>query len=206
MGRAFAEIAFTPTVRMVQTRMGSRGLYEDMDRTADRHDRLTEREAAFLGRADHFYQATVGENGWPYVQHRGGPPGFLRVLSDRILGYADFSGNLQYVSVGNLETDDRIALIVMDYARRRRLKILARVRMVGAEEDPDLVETLRVPGYEAKIDRSVLLTVEAWDWNCPQHITPRFTQAEIDARTAPLQARIAELEAQLAATGRDSQA
>lgn len=201
MGRAFAEIAFTPAVRRIQTQMGSRGQYEAMDTAADRRDRLTSREAAFLARADHFYQATVGEGGWPYVQHRGGPPGFLKVLSDRILGYADFSGNLQYVSVGNLETDNRIALIIMDYAHRRRLKIFARVRMVGAVEDPDLVEVLRVPGYQATIDRSVLLTVEAWDWNCPQHITRRFTQAEIEKQAAPLHARIAELEARLAATG-----
>lgn len=205
MGRAFSDLTFTPKVRSIQEQKGSRELYAPMDEATDRRDRLTAREVAFLQSADHFFQATVSETGWPYVQHRGGPPGFLKVLDDKTVAYADFSGNLQYVSVGNLATDDRVALIVMDYARRRRLKLLARVRMVEANEaDPALLERLTTAGYEANVERAVLLTIEAWDWNCPQHITPRYTEAEVEVATAPLRARLSELERQLAeATRKD---
>jgi len=200
MGRAFSEIAFTATVRDLQTRMGSRGNYAALDRATDRRDRLTDQESAFIEAADHFFQASVGESGWPYVQHRGGPAGFLKVLDDRTIGYADFRGNVQYISVGNLTTDDRIALIVMDYANQRRLKLLGRVRMVDAADDPALIVRLAVRGYDARIERAVLIAVEGYDWNCPQHITPRFTEREIDTATAPLRAQVRRLREQVGRT------
>lgn len=197
MSRAFSDIAFTPSVRELQTRMGSRSQYEAFDRATDRRDRLTEREAKFIRHSDHFFQATVGETGWPYVQHRGGPSGFLEVLDDRTIAYADFRGNVQYISVGNLTRDDRVSLILMDYAHRRRLKILGRARIVEAAEDPELIARVTVPGYTATVERAVVIGVEAWDWNCPQHITQRFTVAEVQAVVAPLQAEIERLRARI---------
>lgn len=201
MAKRFAEIAFTPAVRAEQERRGSRSAYARFDAAAAGEpiegDRLGEAEAAFIAARDGFYQASVSETGWPYVQFRGGPPGFLKVLDDRTLGYADFRGNRQYISVGNLEVDARVSLILMDYANRRRLKIWARARLVDAADDPDLAERLSVPGYKAKVERAVLLSVEAVDWNCPQHITPRFTRDEVEAAIAPLRARLADLEAAL---------
>ncbi|HEX6012044.1 MAG TPA: pyridoxamine 5'-phosphate oxidase family protein, partial [Geminicoccaceae bacterium] len=141
----------------------------------------------------------VGETGWPYVQHRGGPPGFLKVLDERTIGFADFRGNRQHVSVGNLGGDDRVSLILVDYPNRRRLKILGRARVVEPDREPETVARLEVPGYRAKVERGILVAVEAFDWNCPQHITPRYTEAEVADAVAPLRARIAELEAALAA-------
>ncbi len=200
MGHRFAEIAFTPAVKAAQVRAGSRAAYERFEADAEpHHDRLGPAEAAFLAARDGFYLASVGETGWPYVQHRGGPPGFLRVLDDRTLGFADFRGNRQYVSVGNLGRDDRVAMILVDYPNRRRLKLLGRARLVEAADAPELVERLAVPGYRARVERAVLIDVEAFDWNCPQHIVPRFTAEEVArAVVAPLRARIAELEAALA--------
>ena len=197
MSRAFSDIAFTPAVRELQTRMGSRSKYEAFDRATDRRDQLTQREIEFIQHSDHFFQATVGETGWPYVQHRGGPAGFLKVLDDRSIAYADFRGNVQYISVGNLTGDDRVSLILMDYANKRRLKILGRARTVEAAEDPDLIARVSVPGYAATVERAVVISVEAWDWNCPQHITQRFTVAEVQAVVAPLQAEIERLRARL---------
>lgn len=193
MGRAFSDIAFTPTVRAMQTRMGSRSLYAPQDQTRDRRDTLTSDEVDFIEDRDGFYQATVGESGWPYVQFRGGPAGFLKVLDAKTLGYADFRGNVQYISVGNLQGNDRVSIILMDYANQRRLKILGRVRLVDAADDPALMSRLELPNYRARVERAFVITVEGYDWNCPQHITPRFTHAEIDDAVAPLHAEIAQL-------------
>lgn len=201
MGRAYTDIAFTPAVRAMQTHAGSRAAYEPLDHTEDRRDRLTEREAAFIEARDGFYQATVSESGWPYVQFRGGPAGFVKVLDDRTLGFADFRGNRQYISVGNLQGNDRIAIIMVDYARRQRLKLLGRVRLVTATQDPELVSRLEMPAYRARVERAFVITVEGHDWNCPQHITPRFTEAEIHEAVAPLQAEIGRLRAALARAG-----
>ncbi|MBL8384015.1 MAG: pyridoxamine 5'-phosphate oxidase family protein [Burkholderiales bacterium] len=201
MGRAYSDITFTQGVRAMQTRMGSRENYAAFDRATDRRDRLTGREASFIGARDHFYQATVSETGWPYVQHRGGPPGFLKVLDDKTIGYADFRGNVQYISVGNLTADNRVSLLLMDHAAQKRLKLLGRARLVEAADDSALVETLRPPGYRAVIERAIIISIEGYDWNCPQHITPRFTEAEIAAAVAPLHARIAALEAELKERG-----
>ena len=140
----------------------------------------------------------MGDNGWPYVQHRGGPPGFIRVLDSRTIGFADFRGNVQYISVGNLLGDDRIALFLMDYANRRRLKIWGRARIVHEADDAALLARLEVVSYRARVERGILIRVEAWDWNCPQHITPRFTEAEIEQRMAALRAENAALKARLA--------
>jgi hypothetical protein len=195
MARRFAEISFTPAVKAAQTRYGSRANNERHEVVEDAGDRLGPREIEFVEARDGFYQATVTEDGWPYVQFRGGKAGFLKVLDDKTIGYADFRGNVQYLSVGNMTGNDRVALILMDYARRKRLKVWARARIVHAGEDPDLLARLGDPGYRATVERAVVLTIEALDWNCPQHITPRFTEAEIADAVAPLQARIAELEA-----------
>jgi predicted pyridoxine 5'-phosphate oxidase superfamily flavin-nucleotide-binding protein len=143
-------------------------------------DVLGEREAEFLAQADTFYLATVSETGWPYVQHRGGPKGFLRVLSPTRLAYADFRGNLQYVSAGNAARNDRASILVMDYAQRQRLKLLGHLRFIDiAEADPALARQVELPGYRARVERVALFELAAFDWNCPQHITQRFTLDEI---------------------------
>lgn len=185
MGHRFAEIAFTDSVREFQEALGSRAGYAAMDEGEDSNHMLSAREADFIQARDSFYMASVSETGWPYVQHRGGPPGFVRVLDEQTLGFADFRGNRQYVSVGNLRKDDRVALFFMDYPSRTRLKLLGRVRLVGPEE-LELMAELEVADYRAPVERGFLIHIEAFDWNCPQHITPRYTKPEIEALTAPL--------------------
>ena len=201
MGRAYADIAFTPAVRAVQTRMGSRSVYAPLDRTTERRDALTADEVAFIRERDGFYQATVSETGWPYVQYRGGPAGFLKVLDAKTIAYADFRGNVQYISVGNLSGNDRVSIFLMDYAEQRRLKILGRVRLVDARDDAALMARLTMPGYPTRIERAMVITVEGYDWNCPQHITPRFTREEIEQGIAPLREEIARLRGALASSG-----
>jgi len=197
MGRAFVDFAFTPAVRGVQARYGTRTANERLETMTERHDTLSETEVEFIESRDGFYQATVSGSGWPYVQFRGGPPGFLRVVDDKTIGYADFRGNAQYLSIGNLEGDERIALILMDYANQRRLKIWGRARVLHASEEPVRVEALAMPAYRARIERAVVITVEAFDWNCPQHITRRFTEAEVQVAIAPLLEELAELRQRL---------
>jgi hypothetical protein len=198
MPRAVADIAFTPKVKSAQTLYGSRDAYQRFEKDEDKGKELTQREIAFIAQRDSFYQATVSETGWPYVQHRGGPPGFLKVLDAQTIGYADFRGNLQYLSVGNLTTDNRISLILMDYANRRRLKIWGRARIVHETESADLVAKLEVPTYRARVERGVVIDVEAYDWNCPQHITPRYSQEEVEQLLAPLIEENRQLKEQLA--------
>lgn len=198
MSRAYSDLAFTPAVRAMQTRMGSRSSYARLDQAEDRRDELTQQEAEFIHERDGFYQATVGETGWPYVQFRGGPAGFLKVLDAKTLAYADFRGNLQYISVGNLAGNDRVSLILMDYAHQRRLKILGRVRLVSVAEDPALLARLQLPHYRAQVERAFVITVEAFDWNCPQHITPRFTEAEIEQAVLPLRMELERAQRELA--------
>ena len=193
MSRAYSDIAFTPAVRALQTRMGSRSGYASLDHTTERRDTLTQPEIAFIQAREGFYQATVSETGWPYVQFRGGPTGFLKVLDNRTIGYADFRGNVQYISVGNLLGNDRVSMILMDYANRRRLKILGRVRMVSQNDEPELIASLASDNYPARVERAIIISIEAYDWNCPQHITPRFTDSEIGDLVAPLRAEISRL-------------
>ena len=184
MGRAFANLAFTPRVQALQTAAGSRASYARMAEQGEAGAELGEFEADFIEARDGFYQSSVSETGWPYVQFRGGPPGFLKVLNNKTIAYADFRGNVQYISAGNLQGNDRVALILMDYAHQSRLKIMGHARLVDGAEDPALLAHLTVPGYRARPERSVVITVEAFDWNCPQHITPRFTREEFEAGLA----------------------
>lgn len=186
MARAFAEIAFTDAVKAVQSRRGSRKAYQKFETNGARGDRLSPAEREFLAQADSFYMATVSETGWPYVQHRGGPKGFLKIIDDQTLGFADFRGNKQYISVGNLSGDNRVALLVMDYPKQSRLKILARAKLINREENPELIAQLQDPAYPARAERAILLTIEAYDWNCPQHITRRYSETEVESLMAPV--------------------
>lgn len=204
MGNRFAEIAFTPAVQAQQEANGSRASYARFLEGEPWNDRLSPREIEFIAARDGFYLASVGETGWPYVQFRGGAPGFLRVLDERTLAWADFRGNRQYVSVGNVTGNDRVSLFLMDYANRRRLKILgqAEIRQLGADEG--LASRLAMPGYKAVVERAVVVGIAGFDWNCPQHITPRFTLDEVEQATQPLRDRVAELEARLASCETES--
>jgi len=198
MSHLFADIAFTPTVKKVQEEQGSRSSYARMEGVPEAvNHRLTEAEAGFIAARNSVYMATVSETGWPYIQHRGGPTGFVRVLDESAIGFADFRGNRQYVSVGNLMTDDRVSLFFMDYPNKTRLKLFGRARIIGFDDEA-VLSRLEMPDYRARIERGLLITVEGFDWNCPQHITERYTLEEVHAMTAPLTARIAELEAELA--------
>ncbi len=197
MSRAYSDIAFTPAVRAMQTQMGSRSGYASLDHTKERRDTLTQAEVAFIQARDGFYQATVSETGWPYVQFRGGPAGFLKVLDNRTIAYADFRGNVQYISVGNLLGNDRVSMILMDYANRRRLKILGRVRMVSQNDEPELIASLASDNYPARVERAIIISIEAYDWNCPQHITPRFTDSESGDLVAALRAEIDRLKQEI---------
>jgi len=177
-----SEILFTDSVKRAQARYGSREQMERLQQHGPANDTLTEAERDFIQARDGFYLATVSETGWPYLQFRGGPAGFVRVLDGKTLGYADFRGNRQYVSTGNLAHDDRAALFFMDYANRARLKLLGHARIVDATEAPDLAARLAVPGYPARVERALLIAVESYEWNCHQHITPRYTEAEFKAK------------------------
>lgn len=199
MSRHYGSIAFTPNVRSVQEEHGSAAFYgrkADAGAATQGPDRLTDDEREYLAERDHFYLASVGETGWPYVQFRGGPMGFVRVLDDHSIGWADFRGNLQYISTGNMGGEDRVALIFLDYAHRRRLKIFGRARTVTADADPQLVRSLADPAYDAVVERAVVVDVAAYDWNCPQHITPRYTRAELEDALEPMRRKLASLEAE----------
>jgi predicted pyridoxine 5'-phosphate oxidase superfamily flavin-nucleotide-binding protein len=191
----FLDIASTPSVKSAQDANGSGDYWSGFrgDRT---FDRFTDAERAFIAQRDSFYMATVSETGWPYIQHRGGPAGFVKVLDEKTLGFADFRGNRQYISVGNVNANDRAALILVDYPRRSRLKIYAHTEIKDLRDDVDLAERLALPGYKGKVERAFLLHLNAFDWNCPQHITPRFTEAELASTLAPVRERIEALEAE----------
>jgi hypothetical protein len=197
MTTTFADIAFTPSVKAAQTMYGSReanSRFEGMDAT---ETGMPEQVMSFIAARDSFYQATVSESGWPYVQHRGGAVGFLKVLDEHRIGFADFRGNRQYLSVGNLTADNRISLILMDYANRQRLKLWGRAHIVHEHENPELIAQLEIPSYRGRIERGIIIHIEAYDWNCPQHITPRYTKAEVETLIAPLLEENRRLKAQL---------
>lgn len=196
MAGRFLELAFTPNVLDAQQRYFGRAQRLP---TQPERDVLTDEEAQFIQSRDSFYLATVSETGWPYVQHRGGAPGFLRVVSPTQLAFADYKGNRQMLSTGNLTANDRVCLFLMDYPRRERLKILGHARVVDAREQPELVAQFAEPDMRSIVERIFLIEVASFDWNCPKYITPRYTAAEVEAATAPLRARIAELEAELKA-------
>ncbi len=197
MGRRFAELAFTPLVKQQQIQHGSRHLYERVEQSSDMGDRLGPDEQAFLEDSNGFYMASTTENGWPYVQYRGGAKGFLHVLDDRTIAFADLRGNKQYISVGNLQHDDRVALFFMDYPRQSRLKILGRAKVhEGTDEARRLIDQLRVSGEKSPAERALVVHVEAFDWNCPQHITPRYTEEELTQVLEPIRQRLEALEAE----------
>ena len=195
MAYGFLDIALTPSVRAAQARMGSDQVWQNF-KGHRAFDAFTPRETAFIAERDSFSIASVSETGWPYVQHRGGPRGFLKVVDEKTLAFADYRGNRQYISLGNLAADDRAALILMDYAGRARLKIYAHVAAVSLDGDPALIERVLDPGYKAKPERVFRLRLVAFDWNCPQHITPRFTAAEVAAMLMLIAGRLEALEAE----------
>jgi uncharacterized protein len=201
MRRKFTEIAFTPGVKAAQTKYGTREINENFVQQGITEDLLTAKEIEFIQARDSFYLGTVGSNGYPYIQFRGGAIGFLRILDEKTLGFADFKGNLQYISVGNLSQSDRVFLFLMDYAHRRRLKIWGRAKVI---DDVSLLTELTVPNYSAEIERGIIITIEAMSWNCPQHIPLKYSETEVQAKTAPLEARIKELEAKLAKSLRNN--
>ena len=199
MSKHYGAIAFTDAVRDVQRDHGSQAFYDRkriQGTAAPGADPLTDDEKEYLAERDGFYLASVSETGWPYVQFRGGPTGFLRVVDDHTIGWADFRGNLQYISTGNVAGDGRVALIAMDYLYQRRLKIYGHARVVTVEDDAVLVGGFTDSTYDAVVERVVLVDVEAFDWNCPQHITPRLTVEELETHLAPLRGQLAALEAE----------
>ncbi|MEM9062587.1 MAG: pyridoxamine 5'-phosphate oxidase family protein [Pseudomonadota bacterium] len=209
MARKFLELTFTPAVQQHQERLGSATAYAKMlSPEADAADRIGAAETSFIEARDGFYQASVSETGWPYVQFKGGPAGFVKVLDEKTIAYADFRGNRQYISLGNLSENDKVALIMVDYPNRRRIKILGRAKLIDIADDPELAARLTPDGYRARPERAVIITVEALDWNCPQHIPQRLTIEEFEDHVAPLRADIlrlteenAQLKSRLAGAG-----
>lgn len=198
MAQNYVHTLFTDTARAMQEADGSRASYARMEAGASGEpDQLTAREAEFIAARDSFYIASVTSEGWPYVQHRGGPAGFLKPLSGNRLGFADYRGNRQHVSTANLTAEPRVSLFLMDYPNRRRLKILGRASIVHADQDPALLASLMPDGYQAAPERAYVIDVVGFDWNCPQHITPRFTEAEISQAIRPLTAEITQLRAEV---------
>jgi predicted pyridoxine 5'-phosphate oxidase superfamily flavin-nucleotide-binding protein len=197
MGRRFHELAFTPLVKEHQQEHGSRRQYERMTQNSPAGNSLGPSEKEFIRRRDSFYMASVGETGWPYVQHRGGPKGFVHVMDPSLIGFADLRGNKQYISLGNLEHDARVALFFMDYPNQTRLKILGRVEVhENDERSAALMESFRPADKSSVVERIILIHVEAFDWNCPQHITPRYTIEELEESLAPVRERLAALESE----------
>lgn len=198
MAQNYIRTLFTDAARAMQEQAGSRDAYARMEQGADGPDILGKKEAMFLAARDSFYMASVTADGWPYVQHRGGPAGFLKLLGGNRLAFADYSGNKQYISTSNLQTRPGVSLFLMDYPNKRRLKILGKARIVGLEDDPDLVNSLMSADYKAVPERIYIIDVIGFDWNCPQHIMRRFTEAEIASEIAPLTAELDQLRAEVA--------
>jgi hypothetical protein len=194
MGRSFARVAFTPLVKQQQTLHGSRQQYERVEQFGKAGDALTEAERNFIASRDSFYMATVSETGWPYVQHRGGEPGFLHVLDDHRIAFADYRGNRQYISLGNIGHDDRVALFLMDYPTQSRLKILGHAAVHEGADAQELIGELSGPNVRALVERAMVIRIEAFDWNCQQYITPRYTEEQIVQVMTPFRQRLAELE------------
>lgn len=198
MAKNFATLAFTDPVKAMQEKAGSRSSYARMEKDKYIHG-LTKNEIEYISQRDSFYMASIGENGFPYIQHRGGPRGFVKVLDAQRIGFVDFSGNMQYNTVGNLLTHTNVALIMVDYPARARLKILAKAELVELKDDPSLLELLDLKDYKFKPERMMVFHIEAYDWNCPQHITPRYTIEEIEKAFAGQRDQIKELESEVIA-------
>jgi predicted pyridoxine 5'-phosphate oxidase superfamily flavin-nucleotide-binding protein len=200
---SFGSLTFTPLVKRLQEQHGSRRQYDRLERASPPEAQLGPAESEFLASRDSLYMATIGSTGWPYVQHRGGPKGFVKVIDDRTLVLADFAGNRQYISTGNLLTDNRVAIIMVDYPQQARLKILGRVDVLEGEPAREWIDRVSTPGYKAVIERVFVIHVEAFDWNCPQHITPRYSAEEIQQAVRPMEERLRALELENAALRRD---
>ncbi|MEO8662602.1 MAG: pyridoxamine 5'-phosphate oxidase family protein [Bryobacteraceae bacterium] len=192
MAHNFGSLVFTPLVTALQEKYGSRRQYARMGAGQTAPDRLGPDESAFIAERDSFYIATVGATGWPYVQHRGGAKGFLKVIDDHTIAFADFRGNKQFITTGNLGSDNRVALIMVDYPGQARLKVLGRAEIF--EGSGEWAKRLQMPGDRSAVERAYVIHVEAFDWNCPQHITPRFTEEQIRDALAPFERRLEELE------------
>jgi predicted pyridoxine 5'-phosphate oxidase superfamily flavin-nucleotide-binding protein len=194
MTKSFGSLVFTPAVKALQERYGSRRQYARLEQLGEMKGGLGPDEKEYLAERDTFYMASLGESGWPYVQHRGGPKGFLKVIDDTTLAFADFRGNKQYISTGNLLTDNRIALIVVDYPRQLRLKLLGRVEVFEGEKAKDWLPKVRDLQYKAVTERVYVIRIEAFDWNCQQHIIPRYTEEEIRDVLEPIERQMQELQ------------
>ncbi len=195
MSAGYAAVSETDDVRAAQERLGSRRARARLAAPppGEPRDPLTEAERGFVAGLDGFYLASVSSTGWPYVQFRGGPPGFVRSPDPHTLAWADFRGNRQYLSTGNVAGDERVSLFFMDYPNRLRLKVFGRAQILDARDHPDVVAELSVPGYRAVVEQAVVVTVVAFAWNCPQHITPRYSRSELEALLAPVGARLRDL-------------
>lgn len=189
----YEKIAFTDAVKNLQEEHGSRAAYARMEQ-GDHEDGFTEDEINFIATRDSFYMASISETGYPYIQHRGGPKGFIKVINDHTLGLVDFSGNRQYISVGNAVNNNKVSLFMMDYPRRARLKLYAELRVVEIDDNPELFRQLDPADYKHKAERMLLFEVKGYNWNCPQHITPRYTLAEIEAAFAERNGYVQSLE------------
>lgn len=192
----FGSLLFTPVVKKLQERYGSRRQYERMVDSSATRENFTQFETEFLAERDSFYWASNSSSGWPYVQHRGGPPGFLKVIDDHTLAFADSSGNKQYITTGNLLTDNRVAMIFVDYPRQARLKVLGRADVFEGKEAAAWLDRVKVADYKAHIERVFVIHVEAFDWNCQQYIVPRYTAEEIHAAVHAIEERVTTLEAE----------
>ena len=199
MAQNYIRTLFTDAARAMQEQAGSRGAYARMEEDGDGSpDLLGKKEAMFLAARDSFYIASVTADGWPYVQHRGGAAGFLKLLNGNRLAFADYRGNKQYISTSNLQADPRVSLFLMDYPNKRRLKILGKASIVELDDDPAFVASLIDGENEAKVERIYVIDVIGFDWNCPQYITPRFTEAEVAAAVTPLTDELDQLRAEVA--------
>jgi predicted pyridoxine 5'-phosphate oxidase superfamily flavin-nucleotide-binding protein len=194
MGYTFGSLVFTPVIKALQERYGSRRQYAKREASSVSQEALGPAETEFLAESDSFYMASVGSTGWPYIQHRGGPKGFLKVIDEYTLAFPDFRGNKQFISTGNLMTDDRVALILVDYPRQVRLKIIGHAKILEGDEAKEWIEKVRDPKESTVIERVFVIHVDAFDWNCPQHITPRFTEEQIRDSLAPIEDRMHGLE------------
>ena len=196
MAKNYPSIAFTTAVKELQEKLGSRRNYARMER--DTYvDGLTENEIEFIAERDSFYMATIGANNYPYIQHRGGPKGFLKVLDPKRIGCMDFRGNMQYISVGNIATNNNVSLIMVDYPTRSRLKLFAKANIVELKDDQDLYKKLDLDEYKFRAERMMVFDIEAYDWNCPQHITPRYTFDDIEGAFASQRNEILKLQAEV---------
>ncbi|UEG49633.1 pyridoxamine 5'-phosphate oxidase family protein [Ferruginibacter lapsinanis] len=196
MAKNFASIAFTNAVKAVQEKFGSRVSYARVERDTYING-LTENEIDFIEQRDSFYMASIGENNFPYIQHRGGPKGFVKVLDDKRIGFIDFKGNMQYISVGNIAVNNNVALIMVDYPSKTRLKILAKAEVIELKDNPELYNLLNLNDYHFKPERMMVFNIEAYDWNCPKHIVARYTVEDIAEVFAAQKDHITQLETEI---------